>query len=249
MSVEMFSLQGKTALITGSTRGIGRAIAEAFVAAGASVAVSSEDASETHTAAAEIGAFGIPCDVTDDAALARLVGGTVDAFGGLDILVCNAGISGKSGDRSLEDFDRVMAVNLRSQVALTNLVLPHIAARQGNIILIASIGGMRGNAAIHAYALAKAGAAQLARNLAVQWGPNGVRTNAIAPGLIRTGLIANLPQDSDFMKRRMQMTPLRRMGEPEEVAGAALFLASASGGFVNGHTLVVDGGTMITDGS
>ncbi len=245
----MFSLDGKIAVVTGSTRGIGRAIAAAFIAAGGRVVITSESPDETARTAAELGATGIPCDVTDAPALKALIDGTLTAFGGIDILVCNAGIAGKSGDRGLDDFDRVLGVNLRSQVALTNLALPHIAARAGSVILISSIGGIRGNAAINAYALAKAGVAQLARNIAVQWGPKGVRANAISPGLIRTELIAQLPQEGEFTQRRMQMTPLRRMGEVEEVAGAALFLASAAGGFVNGHNLVVDGGTTITDGS
>lgn len=245
----MFDLTGKVAVITGSTRGIGRAIAEAFIAAGARVVVSSETEAETQAVAAEIGAHGICCDVTNEDALSRLVEGTVAQFGGLDILVCNAGITGQAGTSDLADFDRVMAINLRSQVALTNIALPHIAARQGSVILIASIGGIRGNSTIHAYALAKAGVAQLARNLAVIWGPKGVRTNAISPGLIHTALAQGLIDQPDFMARRMQMTPLRRMGEVEEVAGAAVFLASKAGGFVNGHNLVVDGGTVITDGS
>jgi NAD(P)-dependent dehydrogenase (short-subunit alcohol dehydrogenase family) len=247
--MNLFGLTGKVAIVTGSTRGIGRAIAEAFVDAGASVVVSSESATETQSAATEIGAYGIACDVTDDAALVALVSRTVAHSGGLDILVCNAGITGEPGNSSLEDFDRVMAINLRSQVALTTFALPHIATRKGSVILIASIGGMRGNATINAYAYAKAGVAQLARNLAVQWGPKGVRTNAIAPGLINTEIAKNVLGNPDFMQRRMQMTPLRRLGEVEEIAGAAVFLASRAGGFVNGHTLVVDGGTIITDGS
>jgi NAD(P)-dependent dehydrogenase (short-subunit alcohol dehydrogenase family) len=192
---------------------------------------------------------GIRCDVASAADLEGLVAGTLAAHGGIDILVCNAGITDRRGDTSVEDFDRVMAVNLRSQVALTGLSLPHIAERKGSVILIASIGGIRGNAAVNAYALAKAGVAQLARNIAVQWGPRGVRANAISPGLIRTDLIAQLPQDTEFMQRRMQMTPLRRMGTAEEIGGAAVFLASPAGAFVNGHNLVVDGGTVITDGS
>jgi NAD(P)-dependent dehydrogenase (short-subunit alcohol dehydrogenase family) len=245
----MFDLTGKVAIITGSTRGIGRGIAEAFIAAGASVVVSSEVEAETKDVAAEIGALGIACDVTKGDDLARLVEGTISTFGGIDILVCNAGITGQAGTSDLADFDKVMAINLRSQVALTNTVLPHIAARKGSVILIASIGGIRGNATIQAYALAKAGVAQLARNLAVIWGPKGVRTNAISPGLIRTALSQSLIDMPEFMARRMQMTPLRRMGDVEEVAGAAVFLASKAGGFVNGHNLVVDGGTVITDGS
>jgi NAD(P)-dependent dehydrogenase (short-subunit alcohol dehydrogenase family) len=244
-----FDLTGKVAIITGSTRGIGRGIAEAFAAAGASVVVSSEDAAETCAVAEKIGAHGICCDVTDAASLAALVGGAVSRFGGLDILVCNAGIVDSRDRNTVEEFDRVIAVNLRSQVALTQLALPHLEVRKGSVILIASIGGIRGNGTINSYALAKAGVAQLARNIAVQWGPKGVRANAISPGLIKTDLVAQLPSDSEFMQRRMQMTPLRRMGDVAEVAGAAVFLASAAGGFVNGHNLVVDGGTVITDGS
>lgn len=245
----MFRLDGKVAMVTGSTSGIGRAIAEAMSAAGAHVVVSSESAEATAQVSAELGATGIPCDVTDPEALKALIDGTLERHGQIDILVCNAGIAGTNGDRSLEDFDRVMAVNLRSQVALTSLALPHIAKQQGSIMLIASLAGLRGNASINGYALAKAGVVQLARNIAVQWGPQGVRANAISPGLIDTKLLADLPQTSDFMKRRMQMTPLRRVGTVEEVAGAAVFLASPAGGFITGHNLAVDGGTLITDGS
>ena len=147
-------------------------------------------------------------------------------------------------------FERVIAVNLRSMVVLTKHALPTMAGRPGaSVILIASIAGLRGNGRIEAYALAKAGVAQLARNLAVQWGPKGVRTNAIAPGLIATAFADGLMADEAFMARRMQMTPLRRVGKPYEVAGAAMFLAAPAGGFVNGQVLVVDGGTLITDGS
>jgi NAD(P)-dependent dehydrogenase (short-subunit alcohol dehydrogenase family) len=249
----LFDLSGKVALITGSTRGIGRAIAQAMQAAGASVVISNENADETAAVAADMGAVGIPADVRNASALERLVSGTVDALGGLDILVCNAGITGRPGpftDVDMDDFDRVMDINLRSQVVLANLALPHIAARGGgSAILISSLSGLRGNGAINAYALAKAGVAQLARNLAVEWGPRGVRVNAISPGFIRTELSAPLLANEAFMARRMAMTPLRRPGEVEEVAGAAVFLASPAGAFTTGHNLVVDGGTLITDGS
>lgn len=249
----LFDLSGKVALITGSTRGIGRAIAEEMQAAGARVVISNEDAAETAAVAGALNTLGIAADVRDGAALAELVDGTVSALGGLDILVCNAGITGNPGPFAgidMDDFDRVMAINLRSQVVLANLALPHITDRGGgSVVLISSLSGLRGNGAINAYALAKAGVAQLARNLAVEWGPRNVRVNAISPGFIRTDLSAPLMANEAFMSRRMAMTPLRRPGEVEEVAGAAVFLASPAGAFVTGHNLVVDGGTVITDGS
>jgi len=248
----LFDLSGKVALVTGSSRGLGYAIAEALIAHGAQVVVSSESVSDTAAAAATLGAIGIACDVADDAAVAALIAQATARFGGIDILVSNAGISGGPSHDPLDmrTFDRVMTVNLRSMVLLTKHALPRMAGRPGaSVILIASIAGLRGNAQIEAYAMAKAGVAQLARNLAVQWGPKGVRTNAIAPGLIATSFSDGLMGDTAFMSRRLQMTPLRRVGEAHEIAGAAVFLAAPAGGFVNGHVLVVDGGTVITDGS
>lgn len=249
---DLFDLTGKVALVTGSTRGLGYAIAEALIAHGAQVVVSSEDANDTAAAATKLGAVGIACNVADDAAIAALVAETNARLGGIDILVSNAGISGGPSADPLDMtiFDRVIDVNLRSMVLLTKHALPGMAHRPGaSVILIASISGLRGNANIDAYALAKAGVAQLARNIAVQWGPRGVRANAIAPGLIATSFATGLMGNEAFMARRMQMTPLRRVGEPHEIAGAALFLAAPAGGFVNGQVLVVDGGTLITDGS
>ena len=248
----LFDLTGKVALITGSTRGLGLAIAEAMLQHGARVVVSSENAADTAATADRLGATGIACDVADDAAVAALVARTTERLGGIDILVSNAGIQGGAAADPLDMsvFDRVMAVNLRSMVVLTKHALPVMAGRPGaSVTLISSLSGLRGNARIEGYAMAKAGVVQLARNLAVQWGPKGVRTNAIAPGLIRTGFADSLLGDAAFMARRMQMTPLRRCGEADEIAGAAVFLASPAGGFVNGHVLVVDGGTVITDGS
>ena len=248
----LFDLTGKVALVTGSTRGLGYAIAQALAQHGARVVVSSESPADTAAAAERLGATGIACDVADDAAVASLVAQTTERLGGLDILVSNAGIHGGGSAEPLDmaGFDRVMAVNLRSMVVLTKHALPVMAGRPGaSVTLIASLAGLRGNGRIEGYAMAKAGVAQLARNLAVQWGPKGVRTNAIAPGLIRTGFADSLLGDDAFMARRMQMTPLRRPGEAEEIAGAAVFLAAPAGGFVNGHVLVVDGGTVITDGS
>jgi NAD(P)-dependent dehydrogenase (short-subunit alcohol dehydrogenase family) len=248
----LFDLAGKAAIVTGSTRGIGRSIAEALIAHGARVVISSEDAGDTMRVARELEMPGKPCDVSDDAALSSLVDFAMAELGRIDVLVCNAGITGKPGrfaDVDMADYARVMAINLRSQVVLCNLALPHIAAGGGGAaVLVASLSALRGNGRINAYALAKAGVAQLARNLAVEWGPQAVRVNALSPGFIATELSQPLLDNPDFMARRMAMTPLRRPGTPTEVAGAAVFLASAAGAFVTGHNLVVDGGTLITDG-
>lgn len=252
MTTSLFDLSGKVALVTGSTRGLGLAIAQALQQHGARVVVSSENATDTAATAERLGATGIACDVSSDAAVASLVAQTAERLGGLDILVSNAGIHSAASLDPLDmtAFDRVIAVNLRSMVVLTKHAMPLLAQRSGaSVTLIASLAGLRGNGRIEGYAVAKAGVVQLARNLAVAWGPKGVRTNAIAPGLIRTGFADAVLADEAFMTRRMQMTPLRRPGEAEEIAGAAVFLAAPAGGFVNGHVLVVDGGTVITDGS
>lgn len=248
-----FDLTGKAAIVTGSTRGIGRAIAEGLIAQGARVVISSEDGGDTERVAEELGMPGCACDVADDAELAGLVDFTRDRLGGIDVLVCNAGITGRGGpfaELDMDDYARVMGINLRSQVVLCNLALPHLVeAGGGSAVLIASLAGLRGNGRINAYALAKAGVAQLARNLAVEWGPRGVRVNAVSPGFIATELSQPLLDNAGFMARRMALTPLRRPGTPQEVAGAVVFLTSAAGAFVTGHNLVVDGGTLISDGS
>lgn len=255
MAFDPLCLSGRTAIVTGSTQGIGLGVARALAQAGARVVISSEDPQAVVAAASSLAqaghdVHGIACDVADAAALATLVEGTVNRFGGLDILVCNAGITGEAGSWDLEDFDRVMAVNLRSIVALTALALPHIAASgDGSVILMSSLSALRGNGAINAYALAKAGVAQLARNLAVQWGPKSVRVNALAPGLIATPLSEPLMADESFMARRLQMTPLRRVGSVADVAAACVFLASPASGFITGQQIAIDGGTSITDGS
>ncbi len=256
--IPSFSLAGKTAVITGSTRGIGLAIAEAFARAGARVIISSEQAALCEEVSAKLkdsglDAISVPCDVTDDNQLFNLIERTVAASGGLDILVANAGISGAPGrttEASAEQYDKVMQINLTSVVRLCGMAIPHLVSRGGgSIILLSSISGLRGNQAIGPYALSKAALMQLARNLAVEHGPNNIRTNTIAPGLIETELAQALLNNEAFMARRMSMTPLRRCGQPHEVAGAALFLASPAGAFITGQTLVVDGGTIITDGS
>ena len=257
MSANLFSLEGKVALVTGSTRGIGNAIVEHFIEAGAACMLCGEDARSVTDSLNEFrgqgsGLAGQRCDVSSAEDQQALIEATLNTFGRLDILVCNAGVSGQAGPIEQideQDYRRVFDINLHSMVQLCNFAYPHLKLSGGSIILLSSISALRGNANINAYALAKAGVSQLARNLAVQWGPANIRTNAIAPGLIRTGFSELLMQDAEFMRRRLQMTPLRRVGEMHEIAGTAVFLASPAGAFVNGQTLVVDGGTSVTDGS
>lgn len=252
----LFGLSDKTAIVTGGARGLGLAIARAFGRAGASVIIAGEDDAEGQKALAllradESDAMWVRCDVTKEVEQATLVELAMARFGAIDILVANAGIAGASrGSAPFDpgDYRRVMAVNLDSVAQLCALVLPHMQASEGgSIILMASLAGLRGNRSLGAYALSKAALAQLARNLAVEFGSANIRANAIAPGLIRTDLAAPLLADPASMESRMRSTPLRRPGEPDEVAGAALFLASPAGAFITGQTLVIDGGTLITD--
>jgi NAD(P)-dependent dehydrogenase (short-subunit alcohol dehydrogenase family) len=253
--MNLFDLSGKVALVTGGNRGIGRGIVEALAARGAHVAFCSENAADVARVQSELGStfLGVHCDVGDDTGLEQLIEQTVAHFGGLDILICNAGITGKTrtfAALDMDDFDHVMHINLRHMVVLCRLARPHLAARGGgSIILMASISAIRGNSQISSYALAKAGVTQLARNLAVEWGPQNIRTNAIAPGLIRTELSAPLESNAAFMEARMRMTPLRRMGSVDEIAGTTVWLASPAGAFTNGQTIIVDGGTVVTDGT
>ena len=254
--MNMFDLTGRRALVTGGTQGIGRAIVELFEEAGARLIVASKDRPACGPAQAEVRTFAdkadfIICDLTQDPELEALAAHAISQK--VDILVCNAGISGPAGplhELGPSDYHHLFSLNLHSVVKLTSRVVPAIAANGGgSVILMSSIAGLRGNKSIGAYGIAKAGIAQLARNLAVEWGPQNVRVNSISPGLIRTPFAAPILTDERYLERRLQLTPLRRVGDPSEVAAAALFLASRGGAFVTGHNLVVDGGTTITDGN
>lgn len=254
----LFDLSGQVVLVTGVAQGLGRAIAEACAAQGAMLVLADRDAAgltaTTQTLQLQgVQVLAVPTDVADATALQRLADVAWAWRGRVDTLVCNAGIQGPAGplaSASDDDWQRVMDTNLRSAVRLTSQLVPRMAEQGGgSVVLMASLAALRGNQAIGLYALSKAALAQLARNLAVEWGPRNVRANAIAPGLIRTPLATGLMADAAFMQRRLQATPLRRVGEPSEVASLAVLLASRGGAFITGQTLAVDGGTLISDGS
>lgn len=254
----LFDLKGRKVLVTGACGGIGRAISEMFAAQGAELALTDVSLDSCVQFADELSSKGMhalpfPADLSDKDAINLLAQQAVEQLGNIDTLVCCAGIEGHVGALTEVDdqaWDKLMNLNLQSILRLVQAFSPGMRERNfGRIILLSSIAGLRGNKAIGLYGIAKAGLSQMARNFAVELGPTGISTNCIAPGLIETPFSQGLMADSQFMERRLAMTPLRRVGQPDEVAGLALYLASDSGGFVCGQTLVVDGGTVVTDGN
>jgi NAD(P)-dependent dehydrogenase (short-subunit alcohol dehydrogenase family) len=253
--MRLFDLTGKVAIVTGSSRGIGRSIAENLAEAGARVVISSRKADACEAVAESIRQSGgeavaIPANISDRAALHNLVDGTRAALGPIDILVCNAASNpyfGPSTGMSDEVFEKVMRNNVLSNHWLCQMVRPDMAAkRDGAIIIVSSIGGLKGSTEIGIYCISKAADMQLARNLACEWGPDNIRVNCIAPGLIKTDFARALYEDDDRRKAAEARYPLRRLGEPDDIGGVALMLASRAGAFINGQTIVVDGGVTIT---
>ncbi len=250
----MFDLSDKVALITGSSRGIGRAIAEAMATQGAKVIVSSrtDEACEAAVAAIrDVGgdALAIPCNVNHKDQLETLANLSLKACGRIDILVCNAAVNpyiGPLGEISDEAYDRTMDTNIKHTLWLCNKVLPQMAERRnGSVIIVSSISGFKGTNRLGVYAISKAAEMQLARSLAVEWGDRNLRVNCLAPGLIRTDFSRALWEDPDYYTAAVSSYPLRRIGEPMDVAGAAVFLASDAAAFITGQTLVIDGGATI----
>ena len=253
----LFDLTGKTAVVTGSSRGIGRAIVERFAEHGANVVVSSRKAAACEEVAAAISArhgagraLAIPANISSKDDLQRLADETVRAFGEIDVLVCNAASNpyyGPLAGIADDQFRKILDNNIISNHWLISMVAPAMRARKdGAIIIVSSIGGLKGNAIIGAYNISKAADFSLARNLAVEFGRDNVRVNCIAPGLIKTDFARALWENPETLKSSNARTPLGRIGEPDEIAGAAVFLASRAGAYMTGQTIVIDGGQTIT---
>ena len=252
----LFDLTGQVAIITGSSRGIGRAIAERMAEHGARVVISSRKLQACEEVVQAINAkhgagraVAIAANISSKDDLAQLVQQTQQQVGPVDVLVCNAASNpyyGPQAGITDEQFRKILDNNIVANHWLIGMVAPQMIERKsGSIIIVSSIGGLRGSPVIGAYCISKAADMQLARNLAVEYGPHNVRVNCIAPGLIKTDFARALWEDADMLKERMSTTPMRRIGEPDEIAGAAVFLASQAGSYVTGQSLVVDGGVTI----
>lgn len=252
--MKAFDLTGKVAIVTGSTRGIGRSIAEHLSGAGAKVTISSRKQAACDETAQAIRASGgeaiaVAANIGDRAQLEHLVAATHAQWGQVDILVCNAATNpyyGPMAGLTDQAFNKILQNNIVSNLWLANMVLPEMARRRDGVVLIvSSIGGLKGSATLGAYGISKAADMQLARNLAIEWGPHNVRANCIAPGLVRTDFARALWENPELLAKTEAGTPLRRIGEPDDIGAIAVFLASRAGAFITGQTIVADGGITI----
>ncbi|MEK8052528.1 SDR family oxidoreductase [Ideonella sp. DXS22W] len=252
----LFDLTGQVVLITGSSRGIGRAIAERCAEHGAKVVISSRKQPACDEVAAAINArhgagtaLAVAANISSKEALQALVDATLAAFGRIDTLVCNAASNpyyGPQAGITDDQFRKILDNNIIANHWLIAMVAPQMQARRdGSIVIVSSIGGLRGSEIIGAYCISKAADMQLARNLAHEYGPHNIRVNCIAPGLIKTDFARALWEDPERLANREATTPLRRIGEPDEIAGAAVYLAAPASRFMTGQTLVIDGGVTI----
>ena len=249
-----FDLKGQVAVVTGSSKGIGRSIVETMAAMGAKVVVSSRKADACEEVAAGIRKDGgeatvIACNIGRKAEVEGLIKGTLDTYGRIDALVCNAAVNpyfGPLAGIGDDAFDKIMATNIKSNLWLANLAIPGMAERGGGTVtIVSSIGGIRGSSMLGAYGISKAADFSLARSLAVEWGPKNVRVNCIAPGLVKTDFARALWENPNNLEQRTSTTPLRRIGEPHDIGGVAAFLASPAAAFITGQVIVADGGVTI----
>lgn len=254
--MRLFDLTGKTAVITGSSRGIGRAIAERLAEHGAQVVISSRKPDACEAVAARINqthgeerAIAVPANISSKDDLHHLTDRANRAFGKVDVLVCNAAANpyyGPMAGITDDQFRKIFENNVLANHWLISMVAPQMIERgDGSIIIISSIGGLKGSPIIGAYNVSKAADFQLARNLAVEYGPYNVRVNCIAPGLVKTDFARALWENPDTLRAATADTPLRRIGQPDEIAGAAVYLSSPASSFMTGQTIVVDGGATI----
>jgi NAD(P)-dependent dehydrogenase (short-subunit alcohol dehydrogenase family) len=254
MASPLFDLTGKVAVITGSSKGIGKAIALHLALQGAKVVVSSRKAPACEEAAAEIRKAGgdatvIPCNISDKAQCQNLIAQTRKQLGPIDILVCNAASNpyyGPTEKMPDEAFTKIMQNNILSNIWLINLCVPDMRAKKdGSVIIVSSIGGVRGTAVLGAYGISKAADMALTRNLAVELGPDNIRVNTIAPGLVKTDFAKALWDNPEYLNKRLQTAPLRRIGEPDDIGGIAVMLAGKAGAFITGQTIIADAGVTI----
>lgn len=246
-------LKGKVAIVTGAGRGLGRAMAQGLIDAGAVVTVASRTSAELDSfvdAVTTAGgrALAWPTDITDEASVARLVEATVETFGRVDILVNNSGIVATTPlvDQSADEWDRVVATNLRGTFLATRAVGRHLVAqRSGKVINIASNFALQGVANHAAYSASKAGVIAFTRSMAIEWARDNIQVNAIAPGYFATPLNADMRADADLTAKVVRAIPARRMGEPEELVSWLLLLASSASDFMTGEVIVIDGGQSV----
>ena len=254
--MSLFDVTGRVAVVTGSSRGIGRAAAERLAEHGAKVVISSRKpeacqavADAINTARGQGTAISVPANISSKDDLIHLTTKTREAFGKIDILVCNAATNVHMGPMSTlkdEQFRKILDNNILSNHWLIQLVAPEmIARRDGAIVIVSSIGGLQGSTMLGAYGLSKAADFQLARNMAVELGPHNIRVNCVAPGIIKTDFARALWQNPKIAQATEAATPLRRLGEPDDVAGAVVFLCSPAGRYITGQSLVIDGGTTV----
>ncbi len=254
--MKLFDLTGKVAIVTGSSRGIGRAIAEALADHGAKVVISSRKAPACQEVADAINArhgegtaIVVPASISSKEDLQRLVDDTKRQLGRIDVLVCNAASNpyyGPMAGISDDQFRKILDNNVIANHWLISMAAPEMLERgSGSIIIVSSIGGLKASSVIGAYNISKAADFQLARNLAAEFGPRQVRVNCIAPGLIKTDFARALWENPDTLKLATAHTPMQRIGEPDEIAGAAVFLAADASTFMTGQAIVIDGGSTI----